>query len=311
MWQAAAMAQAPIVTYNPVTVKAADRGLDIDLRITAPTTGARLPVVLFAHGAQYSKDDYLPLSEYWAAHGFLVIQPTLLDSTTVTLAANDPRKPDIWRQRVLDFSRILDAQSQIEAQAPALKGRIDWSRVVVVGHSYGGHTAAVLFGAQVKDPVTGKPVSLMDRRVSAAILMAPPGSGADEDLVPEWRTRSPFLKVDWSTMRHPVLVIVGDHDQGAPTMTVRDWHWHADPYVRAPTGGECLLVLPGSLHFMGGILGAHRTEVKDENPARVSEVQTATLAFLRTAVDAHDPAWPDMAAALKAKASPPDYFQCR
>ncbi|WP_329064236.1 alpha/beta hydrolase [Amycolatopsis sp. NBC_01480] len=49
-------------------------------RPTAPATGRDLPVIVFSHGMTLSVDDYAPLAGFWAAHGFVVVQPTHLDS---------------------------------------------------------------------------------------------------------------------------------------------------------------------------------------------------------------------------------------
>ena len=70
-----------------------DRGADLQVRVTAPTTGPDLPIIVFSHGFGFSMDAYGPLVDFWAAHGFAVIQPTHLDSVTLGLAPDDPRTP--------------------------------------------------------------------------------------------------------------------------------------------------------------------------------------------------------------------------
>ena len=87
--------------------KTTPQGKEILLRITAPRDGKRLPIILFSHGAQYSKDDYLPLTEFWASHGYVVIQPTHIESLSLGLARNDPRIQDAWKTRVLDLRKAL------------------------------------------------------------------------------------------------------------------------------------------------------------------------------------------------------------
>ena len=66
------------VSVNPVTLPAADRGLPLELRITAPEGGGDLPIILLSHGhgpSLYlpSKDGYGPIVNFYAENGFVVI----------------------------------------------------------------------------------------------------------------------------------------------------------------------------------------------------------------------------------------------
>ncbi len=97
---AALAALTPVISVRPVVLPAPDRGADLQVRVTAPTTGQDLPVVVFSHGFGESMDGYAPLAEFWAAHGFAVLQPTHLDSQTLGIAPDDPRTPVIWRFRI-------------------------------------------------------------------------------------------------------------------------------------------------------------------------------------------------------------------
>ncbi|TMQ95305.1 chlorophyllase, partial [Actinomadura soli] len=74
------LAAAPIVSVKPIVLPAPERGEDLHVRVSAPVTGRDLPIVVFAHGFGSNLDGYAPLTDYWAAHGFVVIQATHLDS---------------------------------------------------------------------------------------------------------------------------------------------------------------------------------------------------------------------------------------
>ena len=113
---------APVISVRPVTLAAPERGQDLQVRVSAPTTGLHLPVVVFSHGMTLSMDNYAPLADFWAARGFVVIQPTHLDS--LGLAPDDPRTPLIWRIRTDDLTGIIDQLSVIEAAVPGLAGRV-------------------------------------------------------------------------------------------------------------------------------------------------------------------------------------------
>src|SRR5688572_2416212 len=112
----------PVVSVKPVVLSAPGRGEDLRVRVSAPVTGRGLPIVVFSHGYGSSFDGYGPLADFWAAHGFVVIQPTHLDSRTVGLPPDDPRIPRIWRSRVEDMKHILDQLELLEVAVPGLSG---------------------------------------------------------------------------------------------------------------------------------------------------------------------------------------------
>ena len=284
----------PIVTVNPVVLKDAAQGKDILLRVTAPREGRRLPIVLFSHGAQYSKDDYLPLAEFWAAHGYVVIQPTHIESLALGLPRNDPRIQDAWKSRALDLRKALDSLDEIERQTPFLKGRLDRRRVLAAGHSFGGHTTAVLIGAQTPDMADK---DLSDPRVIAGIMLAPPG------LAPGFRN------ISWPADARPALHIVG-MDDIIPGFN-DDWQAHAQYYYQRSGGPQCLAALTGMKHYLGGTLGRNRTEEKTPSADSMAQIERLSLAFLdRYARDTKD--WDTLRGQLLASRPPViGLFECK
>ncbi len=256
-------------------IEPGDRGT-ISYRITAPTIGRRLPILLFSHGAGYSGDDYAPLVRYWADHGFIVVQPTHLDSRKLNLAADDARRASVWRSRGDDLVAALDRWPDLVRQSPAMLRNADPTHVVAAGHSFGGHSVALLAGMTVRG---AEPLG--DRRIRGVLLLSPPG-GFD-GLAADWQARAPYLDADWSAMRVPALTIIGARDRSA--MSPRDATWHADAYRRAAGGNSCLVTLADAGHFLGGVGGQPLTLGTDPaDPAAVAIVQGASLAFLRAAV---------------------------
>jgi len=288
------MSETPVLSIAPVILPTPDRAVDLRLRVTAPLVGNDLPVVLLSHGQGHSNNlsslnGYAPLAHYWAAHGFVVIQPTHLSSTTLDLPADTTGAPLYWRSRAEDMTRVLDRLDEIEAAVPQLPGRLDRDRVAVAGHSMGGHTASLLLGARLTDPDDGTEVDLTEPRIKAGVLLAAPGRGGDaltEYVAENW----PFFSTaDFSRMTTPTLVVAGDKD-ASTHLTVMGPDWHADPYVLAP-GPKSLLTLFDAEHGLGGISGYDVAETTDENPARVSVLQRLTWAYLRTELYPGDPAW--------------------
>jgi len=285
---------------KPVVLSAPGRGVDMQVRVSAPATGGGLPVVVFSHGFGWSMDGYAPLADYWAGHGFVVIQPTHLDSRTLNVTADDPRFPEIWRFRVQDLTRVLDQLDLIEAAVPGLAGRLDRSRIAAAGHSWGGQTVSTLLGARVLDSDGAPGEDLSDPRIKAGVLLATTGKGG-ADLTPFAAEHFPFMSPSFAGMTTPALVVAGDRDQSA--LSTRGPDWFTDPFVLSP-GRKTLLTLFGAEHSLGGIVGHEVTETTDENPERVALIQQLTSAYLRDALGLDDTSWPAARAALASSARP-------
>jgi pimeloyl-ACP methyl ester carboxylesterase len=195
------------------------------------------------------------------------------------------------------MKRILDQLDVIEASVPELSGRLDRSRIAVVGHSMGGQTASMLLGARLTDPEDGTVVDMAVPRIKAGVLLAAPGNGGADLTAFAAEHYSFFLKSSFAEMTTPALVVAGDKDV-SPHLTVRGTDWHADPYFLS-TGPKCLLTLFGAEHLLGGVSGYDATETTDESPERVAAAQRLTWAYHRSALYPGDPAWSAACAALE------------
>ncbi|MEU4680388.1 chlorophyllase [Micromonospora sp. NPDC023737] len=279
---------APVIAVHPITLSAPDRGDDLHLRVSAPITGRDLPVIVFSHGFGQSATSYAPLVDFWASHGFVVIQPTHLDSRTLSLPPDDPRTPLIWRIRVDDLKRALDQLDRLESSVPGLAGRLDRTRIAVAGHSWGAQTASTLLGARVLDTDGNPGEDLSDPRIKAGVLLAVTGRGGT-DLSPFAAEHFPFMSPSFADMTAPALVVAGDHDDSP--LSVRGPDWFTDAYHLSP-GTKSLLTLYGAEHSLGGISGYEAKETTDESPERVALIQRLTWAYLRDALDLEDSTWP-------------------
>lgn len=291
------------ISINPVTLSAPDRELPLELRITAPVTGGDLPVILLSHGhgpSLYlsSKDGYAPMADFYAAHGFVVIQPTHVNSRVAGLPADAPGNPLFWRSRVQDMTLILDQLAAIEASVPAITGRLDHTKIAAVGHSMGAQTVGMLLGARLNDPkdANATDVNLIEPRIKVGVLLAPAGNGG-ADLSAFARENYSALTPDFTHMTTQTLVVMGDADVN-PHLTVRGADWHADSYHFGP-GSDAMLTLMGAKHGLGGVAGYDAKETDDEEPDRLAIVQRMTWAYLRSALYAGDASWSDACTALK------------
>ncbi|PZM08670.1 alpha/beta hydrolase family protein [Rhizobium tubonense] len=284
------------VAYTPIRLPM-DGRQPLELRLTAPATGGSLPIVLLSHGfgpSNYipSKDGYAPLAQFWAERGLAVIQPTHASSRVGGLPAA-ASAPFFWRERVEEIKSILDQLPEVERQAPAVAGRLDHSRIVAAGHSFGGHTVGLLLGAQLNGE------DFADPRISGGVLLAAPGRGG-KDMTEENAARFPFFDVDFSTLTTRSLIVCGNQDD--PHFTTRGPEWHADAFHDAP-GAEALLMMHGVGHGLGGIAGLDAKETETEAPDVLEATKRLTLAWLQTALGADEGAWPSACLALEGEAA--------
>jgi dienelactone hydrolase len=275
-----------IIAVKPITVPSADRGIELQVKVTAPVSGENLPVIVFSHGNAWSLDGYEPLADRWAVAGFVVVQPTHLDSRRNGIGFDDPRFGTIWRVRIADLHAILDNLDGILAQARGLDVRIDHDRIAAVGHSWGAQTAGTLLGARVfdADGVPGEDFS--HPAVTAGALIAATGTG--NTLTPFAAEHLPFMKPDYSTMTTPALVIAGGKDQSA--MSTRGPDWFTDAYHLSPAPKSLLTITEGE-HTLGGVAGEQVAETTDEDPARVALVADAISAYLLDTFKLDGTAW--------------------
>lgn len=281
--------------------------MDLQMRVSAPLVGTDLPIILLSHGHGQSNhlsslNGYGPLANFWAAHGFVVIQPTHLSSRSLDFV-NDPETypeaPLFWQSRIEDMRCILDGLDTIESVVPTLSGRLDRGRIAVAGHSLGSHTAMMLLGMRLTAKGSDGlevAVDLFEPRIHAGIILTGLGNGGEDLNEFAQKLLAFHRQPDWSNMKTPALVVVGDEDDPAH-FTTRGPSWHTDPYVLSP-GPKSLLTVYGGGHLLGGISGYDANETTDESPERVAVVQRLTWAYLRSVLYPDDSVWLTARAAL-------------
>ncbi|MFD5625827.1 alpha/beta hydrolase family protein [Streptomyces sp. NPDC127072] len=281
-----------IVAVKPITVPAPGRSPDLQVKVTAPLSGENLPVIVFSHGNAWSLDGYAPLVDRWAAAGFVVVQPTHLDSRRNGIGWDDPRFATIWRVRISDLHAVLDGLDDILVQAGGgLRARVDRERVAVVGHSWGAQTVGALLGTRVLDADGVPGEDFTHPAVSAGALIAATGTG--DTLTPFAAEHLPFMRPDYSTMTTPALIIAGGKDQSQ--LSTRGPEWFTDAYHLSPSPKSLLAIAEGE-HTLGGLAGELVTETTDESPARVALVADAVAAYLLDALKVSGTEWTDLGA---------------
>ncbi|WP_078113998.1 chlorophyllase [Gordonia sp. IITR100] len=276
-----------IVAVKPIVVPTSDRPFPLTVKVTAPVTGEHLPVLVFSHGNAWSMDGYAPLVDRWAASGFVVVQPTHLDSRRYGIGFDDPRFASIWSTRVQDAHAVIDHLDEILVAAGGdLRARVDIGLLAAAGHSWGGQTVGTLLGARVVGPDGDVGPDLAHPAVRAGALIATAETG---DSLSEYaREHLPFMRPDFSRMSTPALVVAGGKDDSA--LSTRGPEWLTDAFHLSP-GATDLLWIPDGEHTLGGIAGEAVRETTDEDADRVGLVADAVAAYLLDALGSSSAAW--------------------
>jgi dienelactone hydrolase len=238
----------------------------LNVRVTFPTIGSNLPVIVFSHGLGGSKDAYQPLASYWAEHGYVVVQPSHADAGVLGqpgAIANLSKYTTNWQERPQEIKMLIDALSKLD-QTAELRGRLDLSRIGMGGHSFGAHTTQLVAGTKVS--ALARAGTLEDPRPKAFLMISPQGSG-------------PLFPIgSWKGITRPVLMVSGDNDKspigGQPAS------WRREVWDGFPAGDKYLLWVKDAYHGFGGISGRVRFPGSGQlDPNQVETVQEVTLAF--------------------------------
>ncbi|MDR6989293.1 pimeloyl-ACP methyl ester carboxylesterase [Paenarthrobacter nitroguajacolicus] len=298
----------PFLAYSALALNVPGRPVPLELRVSFPATGTKLPILLFSHGHGgtnflASLHGYGPLVDFFAAHGFAVIQPSHLDAPEYGLREEDlPDRPLFWRDRATDMHYILDHLSEIESAVPGLAGRLDHDKIVTVGHSLGGVTVTSLMGMQVLDPEDARKKDVSDSRITAGVALAPLGI-ADEFQGAIAKSNYPMTQwINFDNMTGKTLVVSGDEDLNPMFSDRLSYRW--DAYTLSPGTNKTLLTFFGARHMLGGISGYDAVETDGEDPFLVATLRALTWAYLWSALYPEDSAWADGVAALEGASHP-------
>jgi len=228
----------PVVSPEIVTLHDASRDKDLAVTAVFPKAGGPYPVIVFSHVWGGKPDAYTRLISFWAAHGYVVLAPAHADAGDITnLGAmkDETEDPAAWEGRVRDVTFVADALPTLQRRLPALKGKMDRSRIAAGGHSYGAYVSQLIAGATVDIPNGRQEMSFRDKRFRAALLLSPQGVN-----------RMGLTARSWDHAAIPMMTMTGSRDRAYGDVGTES---RLDPYKHAPAGNKYLVYFDGATHF--------------------------------------------------------------
>lgn len=250
------------------------REVTVPVRVTFPAGAGPFPAIVFSHGAWAANYYYYPLAQYWAEHGYAVLQPSHADSVTRGTAWADTKvfSAEFVQDRVADDKFIIDRLNRLGVEG--LDGAIDTDRVAIGGHSYGANTAMLMAGMTLYAPGSETGVAYGDERVKAALVISGQGLGGTT------------TKASFATIGVPMLVMTGSNDPGRRG---ENYAWRIEPFEYSNGPGKYLVFIDNADHGFGGAVDPapgmtdHRVRNLLRDAGQLACVKATTLAFL----DAH------------------------
>ncbi len=265
----------------------AARQRDVPVRLYLPASASSLrpaPLVVFSHGIGGSRTGYRYLGSHFASQGVASLHLQHVGSDR-----------NLWSGSVFSLvARLQGAAQEGEALSRArdlrfaldqvlggeFAARLDASRVVAAGHSYGANTSLLAVGARVERQ--GEVVDLRDTRLRAAIVIsAPPFYGESEPQRILAPIRVPTLHI---TATEDIIRIPGYYSAADDRIAVFD---------AIGSSRKTLAVFEGGSHSM--FTDRRGTGGAALNPQVKMATQALSMAFLHSVFDGDDGAlrrWP-------------------
>ncbi len=255
---------------------------NLDLRVTYPVAdrrASRFPVIIFSHGGRCSRDHYRVFADHWASHGYIVIQPAHLDSSSLPLPKIRGMKMmrEAVRTRRLDMVHILDSFAPIAELVPDLDGHIDADQVIAAGHSMGGGTAMSVTGLVMVDPSDNSEFGFADDRFTALLLITNPGN-------------SPMMPDDpWRVIGLPTFIATGTNDFSGLIKHIKKSKsvFRFTDDVEFADSENNYLFIDEMNHYLGGLICKPRDDdTPDVDAARI--IGGVSVAFLNAVARGDD-----------------------
>jgi polyhydroxybutyrate depolymerase len=244
----------------------------VPIKVIYPDAPGPYPLVVMSHGGMGTWDSLLYQAEHIASHGFVVLCPEHVYSNNVRVKQHmrhymskegggmgfkkaiqqaihqiiiDPKSV---LERPRDVSFAIDQAIEWNKMDPELKGKINLTKIGMIGHSYGAYTTLVVCGARpildqlepkVK-PGKGLAEDLSDKRITFGLAISPQG--------PDFLR---FSRDSYKTINRPIICMSGSKDlqKGKDVEETLPAEFRLEAFRLIPAGQKYFLWLENADHF--------------------------------------------------------------
>lgn len=270
------------------------RPVPVRLYLPVQADAARpVPLVVFSHGIGGSRAGYRYLGEHWAAQGYASLHLQHVGSDRSLWGGNPFALVERLQGAAQDgeaIARVLDLRFALDTLlASPLAPRIDATRIVAAGHSYGANTTLLAAGAKLERQ--GQSVDFRDPRIKAAIVLsAPPFYGESDPAAILAHVTVPTLHV---TATEDVIRIPGYYSDAQDRVNV---------FEATGSRSKALAVFEGGSHSI--FTDRRGTGGATLNPQVKEATRALSVAFLKRVFEGDEAAirqWPAQFAGIVAR----------
>lgn len=192
----------------------------VPIKVHLPSGEGPFPVVIISHGAGGNLDSNFAQANHLATHGYIAVCVEHVGSNTKKMRSGGFRVGKSMAEMTRDANEVLNRPKDIRfvidevekwnESHSKLRGKLDFRRIGVMGHSFGAFTTLAACGARPAldwlQPKVGAGKGLgpdlHDERVLCGVALSPQGPGEPF-----------FLPTSYRSIRVPLLGISGSRDK--------------------------------------------------------------------------------------------------
>ncbi|WP_337188010.1 hypothetical protein [Phenylobacterium sp.] len=251
----------------------AREGRVVPYKLYLPEGSGPFPLVVHSHGLGGNREASAYILNAVAEAGYVVATLQHAGSDSAILSGGRPSTgsgvvdagrpaitPAAARGRYGDLPFALDRL----AAEPALKGKVDFARVGMSGHSYGALSTLTAVGQRL--PAAPGDTRYAEPRIRAAVAYSPNKPRGDDP-------REAFRRV-----KTPVLHVTGTEDV-TPFDLEKSPFERSTPFQAITGADQYLVILDGADHALFGGRRVRLGGLKPEDPAQMEIVKAETIRF--------------------------------